>query len=82
MVETKPRRANTPSEPYAGSGRSHITSPRCSLIGRLVRLSRLNDGSRMNGDVHVRFCEGLGVKFPRATHPAMTGALLIQVLPS
>ena len=21
----------------------------------------------MNGDVHVRFCEGLGVKFPRAT---------------
>jgi len=31
--------------------------------------SRLNDGSRMNGDVHVRFCEGLGVKFPRATLP-------------
>jgi hypothetical protein len=26
----------------------------------------LNDGSRMSGDVHVRFCEGLGVKFPRA----------------
>jgi hypothetical protein len=21
----------------------------------------------MSGDVHVRFCEGLGVKFPRAT---------------
>ncbi len=30
--------------------------------------SRLNDGSRMNGDVHVRFCESLGVKFPGATH--------------
>ena len=29
---------------------------------------RLNDGSRMNGDVHVRFYEGLGVKFPGATH--------------
>ena len=29
----------------------------------------LNDGSRMNGDVHVRFRESLGVKFPRATHP-------------
>ena len=27
----------------------------------------LNDGSRMSGDVHVRFCEGLGVKFPRST---------------
>ena len=30
---------------------------------------RLNDGSRMSGDVHVRICESLGVKFPRATHP-------------
>jgi hypothetical protein len=27
----------------------------------------------MNGDVHVRFCEGLGVKFPGATHPARSG---------
>ncbi len=27
----------------------------------------------MSGDVHVRFCEGLGVKFPRATHPARSG---------
>ena len=23
----------------------------------------------MNGDVHVQFCEGLGVKPPRSTHP-------------
>jgi hypothetical protein len=30
---------------------------------------RLNDGSRMSGDVHVRFYEGLGVKLPGATHP-------------
>ena len=28
---------------------------------------RLDDKSRMSGDVHVRFCEGLRVKFPRAT---------------
>ena len=28
---------------------------------------RLDDKSRMTGDCHVRFCEGLGVKFPRAT---------------
>ena len=28
---------------------------------------RLDDGSRMSREVHVRFCEGLGVKFPRAT---------------
>ncbi len=29
----------------------------------------------MSGDVHVRFCEGLGVKFPRATLPAESGLL-------
>ncbi len=28
---------------------------------------RLDDRSRMNREVHVRFCESLGVKFPRAT---------------
>ena len=25
----------------------------------------------MNREVHVRFCEGLGVRLPRATHPAV-----------
>jgi hypothetical protein len=25
----------------------------------------------MNREVHVRFCEGVGVKFPRATRPLM-----------
>ena len=29
----------------------------------------------MNREVHVRFCEGVGVKFPRATRP------LIYTLP-
>ena len=28
---------------------------------------QLDDKSRMTGDCHVRICEGLGVKFPRAT---------------
>jgi hypothetical protein len=28
---------------------------------------RLDSRSRMSGDAHVRFCESLGVKFPRAT---------------
>ena len=27
-----------------------------------------HSGSRMSGDVHVRFCEGVGVRLPRATH--------------
>ena len=30
---------------------------------------RLDDGSRMTGDCHVRFCERRGVRFPPATHP-------------
>ena len=29
----------------------------------------LNNGSRMSREVHVRFCEQLGVKFPRLTLP-------------
>jgi hypothetical protein len=29
----------------------------------------LNDRSRMNREVHVRFSEGPRVKFPRSTHP-------------
>jgi hypothetical protein len=33
------------------------------------RPSRLDDGSRMNREVHVRFCERRGVRFPPATHP-------------
>ena len=42
--------------------------PVCSRIGRWVWCRRLADGSRMSGDVHVRFCERPGVRFPRATH--------------
>jgi len=30
-------------------------------------MQRLDDRSRMSGDVHVRFCESLRGKFPRAT---------------
>ena len=73
MDKAKP--FGTPNVPYAGLGRSLRTSLRCLLMGHLDRLFRLNDGSRMNGDVHVRFCEGLGVKFPGATHPARRGSL-------
>ena len=42
---------------------------RCSLlIGRSLRNRvRLDDVSRMSREVHVRFWEGLGVRFPRAT---------------
>jgi len=36
-------------------------------------LERLDDRSRMSGDVHVRFCERLRGKFPRATRLIVTG---------
>ena len=52
----------------AGSGGLQNTSLGCLCIGGFP--SRLNDGSRMSGDVHVRFYEGLGVKLPGATHLA------------
>lgn len=52
----------------AGWGKLPIISRFCSRTGDWLRRSRLNDGSRMSGDVHVWFCEGLGVKFPRATY--------------
>ncbi len=41
-----------------------------SRTGALAIVSWLDDGSRMNREVHVRFCESAGVRFPRATHLA------------
>ena len=35
-----------------------------------VQLSCLLDGSRMSREVHVRFCERLGVQLPGPTLPA------------
>jgi hypothetical protein len=29
----------------------------------------------MSGDVHVRFCKRLGVKFPRPTYPKLKGRI-------
>src|SRR5215470_5548545 len=38
------------------------------------------DTSRMNREVHVRFCEGLGVEFPGPTRPTQTTWALLQVV--
>lgn len=46
-------------------------SRNCSIHGRLALNLRLDNKSRMSGDVHVRFCEGLGVRIPRATRLVM-----------
>ncbi len=39
-----------------------------------------DDRSRMSGDAHVRFWEGVGVKFPRATHSQKCTVLNEQVV--
>ena len=38
--------------------------PGASCIGKRDLSPRLDDGSRMSREVHVRFCEGPGVKCP------------------
>jgi hypothetical protein len=50
-----------------------VVSPGCLPTGNSWAFDRrLDDGSRMSGDVHVRFCESAGVRFPRATHLIIT----------
>jgi adenylate cyclase len=39
--------------------------------GRCCAALRLDDKSRMSGDAHVRICERLGVRLPRATRRVM-----------
>jgi len=46
-------------------------------------LLRLNNGSRMSREIHVRFCEGLGVQFPRPTYryiPMRKGFLYLMAV--
>ena len=57
------------AEPNIGWVALPVVSPGCSPTGKKGEdVRQLDDGSRMSGDVHVRFCERLGVKVPRATH--------------
>src|SRR5215471_2916579 len=51
----------------------HAAIPICSFFGRSGYDRRLDHKSRMGREFHVRFCEGLGVKFPRATRLVITG---------
>jgi hypothetical protein len=56
------------SDRVAGTDSESNTFGVCALeIG--VHPQRLDNGSRMSGDVHVRFCERLEVKLPRPTYP-------------
>ena len=51
----------------SGDLRQSFRMPSC--IGNWDAYQRLDDGSRMSREAHVRFCEGLRVKLPRSTHP-------------
>jgi RNA-directed DNA polymerase len=43
-------------------------NPSFSPTGKWGFCRRLDDGSPVSREVHAGFCEGLGVRFPRATH--------------
>ena len=58
--------ASEPGTAMAPSRRSEGTSPLRPLAAG-TRAMRLDDGSRMSREVHVRFCESRGVRFPPAT---------------
>ena len=54
-------------EPFTGWVTSPAENQTCSCFGKSEFDLRLDNKSRMSREVHVRFCEGLGVRFPRAT---------------
>ncbi len=56
---------NALREPGVGCAECKLVSRTCSRIG--LWYQRLDDRSRMNRKVHVRFWEGLEVRFPGAT---------------
>src|SRR4051812_15251863 len=65
----------------------HAAIPICSFCGRSGYDRRLGHKSRMGREFHVRFREGLGVQFPRATRLVMGFACeedarrVLEVLP-
>ena len=68
-VRRKFKRFRSPSatEPFTGWAVWPARTSACSCCGKLEFDLRLDNKSRMSREVHVRFCEGLGVRFPRAT---------------
>ncbi|MFN2532205.1 MAG: hypothetical protein ABR555_13005 [Pyrinomonadaceae bacterium] len=60
------------ARPFAPS--NTLACPNLSAQSKVVRSlangcqACFSEGSRMSGDVHVRSCESLGVRFLRATH--------------
>ena len=71
MTKTKPfsRGDASIARRPAGFARSLARSQVCLPIGRWERFLEWSDGrSRVNGDIHARFWESAGVRFPRATH--------------
>ena len=71
MADAKTPKASRAPEADAGHTRtdSKSESGRVCALEIWVYPERLDNGSRMSGDVHVRFCKGLRVQFPRSTYP-------------
>ena len=68
MSEAKPLAAR-PFAPGDALDHTHLATGSNS-VGALAGgcAAGLHGGSRMSRDVHVRFCESLGVRSPGATH--------------
>src|SRR5579884_3497452 len=62
----------SPTQPTGWVG-WHVAIPTCSFCGRWGLDRRLGHKSRMGREFQVRFCEGLGVKLPRATRLLVFG---------
>src|SRR5271155_4262616 len=65
-----PTKARASIHALAGGCRATRSCPLCALEIRCATVG-LERGSRMKREFHVRFYEGPGVKFPRATRPVM-----------
>ena len=59
--------ARRPGTAMAACCRRQGQGPLCPLAAGTGAV-RLDDGSRMSREAHVRFCESRGVRFPPATH--------------
>ena|SRR5271157_1191094 len=53
----------------------------CLRTGKWAADRRLDNKSRMMGDCHVRFCESVRVRFPRATRLARMMGMLRRAEP-
>jgi hypothetical protein len=84
-LEVATKRGNARGAKGAGHRRwawAHWVKPGRALMFSGRRQPSCGDTSRMNREVQVRICEGLGVKLPGPTRQFACGAREIGVMPA